>query len=640
MIIGVDYYPEHWDRSRWEKDAQLMQQMHINAVRIGEFGWSVIEKEEGVYDFSLYDEAIELLAKYGIKVIIGTPTATPTAWICQKYPDIYMEDYNHNVRGFGTRRHYCYNHEGYRRETKRIVRKVVEHYENNKNVIAWQIDNELGCEDEARCYCEKCRAKFILWLKEKYQTLDNLNKNWGTVFWSQEYTEWNQIILPAQSVIDAWTGYSHNPGLLLDYAHFSSDSLIGYAKLQCDEIRKISQKIISHNVVSENCDNFELGSILDRVGYDAYPKSEWDQNSPSKISFLYDLEKGMSKNRPWILEQQSGPCGWNINGVTPENEQYKLWAMRAVAKGAEALVYFRWRSCVFGTEQFWYGILDHDGVPRERYKAIKEVNADILAAKDILAKPDEKQVLLIYDYENKYCHEFQPHVKDFDYKEEIIRIYDAMMKNHLSVCVGAVDSNLADYDLVVFPYASIVNEKNFKKIEEYVSAGGNLLLTSFSGMRETNNQITQKTLPGVWKDLAGITVEEFAIRQVNDRLIWLEKLNLITAKPLIGQKYKWIDSTGVAVNQYKKGKVFYAGCMDLNYKSLIDTISSELNLFRMNLTDSVEVIIKENREYMILLNHGDSVQKIDFPEYRDIDTYLQVDELPPYGYAILKRSRK
>lgn len=639
MIIGVDYYPEHWERSRWEKDAQLMQQMNINTVRIGEFGWSVIEKTEGVYDFSLYDEAIELLAKYGIKAIIGTPTAAPTAWICQKYPDIYMEDINHNVRGFGTRRHYCYNHEGYRQETKRIVRKVVEHYENNKNVIGWQIDNELGCEDAARCYCEKCRAKFILWLKEKYQTLENLNQNWGTVFWSQEYTEWDQIVLPAQSVIDAWTGYSHNPGLLLDYARFSSDSLIGYAKMQCDEIRKISQKIISHNVVSENCDNFELGTLLDRVGYDAYPKSEWDQNSPSKISFLYELERGMSKNRPWILEQQSGPCGWNINGITPENEQYKLWAMRSVAKGAEALIYFRWRSCVFGTEQFWYGILDHDGVPRQRYKALKEVNADILAAEDILAKPDEKQVLIIFDYENKYCHEFQPHVRDFNYKEEIIQIYDALMKNHLSVSVGSVDNSLMDYDLVIFPYASIVNEKNFRKIEEYVSEGGNLLLTSFSGMRETNNQITQKTLPGVWKDLAGITVEEFAIRQVKDKCIWLEKLNLITAKSLIKQKYKWIDSTGVAMNQYKNGKVFYAGSMDLNYVSLIDVISKELNLQRMNLPDSIEVIIKEKREYLILLNHEDSVQNIDVPEYRDIGTNLQVDELPAYGYAILKWSK-
>lgn len=638
MYIGVAYYPEHWDRNRWEMDAQLMQKMHINVVRMGEFGWSVIEKEEGVYDFSLYDEAIQLLATYGIKTIMGTPTATPTAWLCKKYPDIFMEDSHHNVLGFGTRRHYCYNHEGYRQETKRIVRKVVEHYENNENVIAWQIDNELGCEDEARCYCEKCRRKFIGWLKEKYHTLDELNKSWGTVFWSQEYTEWEQIVLPAQSVIDAWTGYSHNPSLLLDYARFSSDSLIGYAKLQCDEIRRISKKIISHNIVSENCDNFELGKILDRVGYDAYPKSEWDQNSPAKISFLYDLNKGMSINRPWILEQQSGPCGWNIDGITPENEQYKLWAMRAVSKGAEALVYFRWRTCVFGTEQFWYGILDHDGVPRERYKAIKEANEDILSVKEILAKADEKQVLLLYDYENKYCHEFQPHVKDFNYKEEIIKIYDALMKNHLSVSVGGLNSDLTGYDLIVFPYASIVSDSMVRKIREYVSGGGNILLTSFSGMREINNQVTQQTLPGVWKDLAGITVEEFAIRQVEGKHLWLERVKLDTAEILIRHKYKWMDTPSVTINQYDKGKVIYAGSMNLDYENLVKIISEELNLTRIDLPDVVELILKEDREYMILLNHDNSVQKIDLPEYQDITTKRQIDELPPFGYVILKRS--
>ena len=267
MIIGAAYYPEHWDRKRWETDCRLMRDMGINTVRMGEFGWSVMEREEGKLDFSLYDEAIGLLWEYGISTILGTPTATPPARLCETYPDIYMEDRDGQVRGFGSRRHYCYRHKGYLWATAKIVRAMAEHYKDDKRVIAWQIDNELGCEDEVRCYCEDCRETFSQWLKRKYKSLDALNEAWGTVFWSQIYTKWEQIVLPRQTVVDPYTGNGHNPGLLLDFAEFSSDSLIEFAKIQCDVLRSLTDKPIVHNVVSEYCDNYKLTALLDGAGY-------------------------------------------------------------------------------------------------------------------------------------------------------------------------------------------------------------------------------------------------------------------------------------------------------------------------------------------------------------------------------------
>lgn len=642
MLIGADYYPEQWDKERWALDAALMHDMGITAVRIGEFGWSVLEREEGKLDFSLFDEAISLLGEYGIKTVFGIPTAAPPAWLCARYPDIFMEDKYHLVRGFGTRRHYCYNHAGYCKEAARITREIVNHYNSNENVIAWQIDNELGCEDGVRCYCENCRKAFIKWLQNKYGSLNELNQSWGTVFWSQVYTSWDQIILPAQSVTDEWTKNSHNPGLLLDHARFSSDALIRFAKSECDVIRAISNKPVIHNMVSENCDNYQLGALLDRVGYDAYPQSQWDQNSPGKISFLYDLTKSFNPAPAWILEQQSGPCGWNDVGITPETRQYALWAVRAVSKGAEALFYFRWRSSLYGAEQYWYGILDHDGVPRDRYQALLEANCFIRQHEKILRAPEDRQVLVIYDYENKYIHDFQPHLKGFSYQEELIRIYEALIGCHLSAGLGNTDTDLTPYPLVIFPNAALAEEDTVRRCESYVYQGGNLLLTSRSGMRRANNQITDQTLPGIWSELAGITVEEFAVRSMTDgygmeQHLWFERLQLHGAKPFIKQQAVFQGTASVSVHHVGKGHVFYAGSTDIGWKSVIEAIRAYLQLKVPGLPEEIECITKNGQDTIMLFNHSGEPTQINLPGYREVDTQMPVTVLNPFSYVIVER---
>src|SRR5262245_41751937 len=214
MKLGVDYYPEQWPEERWPVDARLMATLGLTYVRIGEFAWSLLEPEEGQFDFTWLDRAIATLQGEGLQVVLGTPTAAPPPWLTTRY-DIFQRDQHRLVRGPGSRRHACANNADYLRHTRQIVTALAQHFGQHLAVIGWQIDNEFSCHDTARCYCDSCQVAFQQWLQERYQSLEQLNTAWGTCFWSAIYTDWSQIPLPRSSPAQ------QNPGLQLDFRRFS-----------------------------------------------------------------------------------------------------------------------------------------------------------------------------------------------------------------------------------------------------------------------------------------------------------------------------------------------------------------------------------------------------------------------------------
>ena len=205
LFFGTDYYPEHWPRERWETDAELMQEMGIQIVRMAEFSWTKMESSLGEFHFEWLADAIEILGKRGVKTILGTPTATPPVWIIEQTPEILPVDSNGIQRGFGGRHHDCQSNLAYRLHIKRFVMAMAEYFKDNEYVVGWQIDNELGNSHDDLCMCDSCKSRFQLWLKNKYKTIENLNREWGNYFWSQEYDKFEQIPVPRITV----TG--HNP---------------------------------------------------------------------------------------------------------------------------------------------------------------------------------------------------------------------------------------------------------------------------------------------------------------------------------------------------------------------------------------------------------------------------------------------
>ena len=672
MYFGADYYPEHWPKERWETDARMMKEAHMNVVRLAEFAWSKLEPIKGEYDFSWLDEAIETLSKYDIKVILGTPTATPPKWLMDQYPEIYPVDLYGIQKGFGTRRHYCSVNSTYRELARIITIKMVEHYRDNSNVIGWQIDNEF----DANCYCDHCKKGFHEWLRNKYKTIQTLNEEWGTVFWSQTYDDFDQVVVPKYSSSDGFTQtgegnnpnrppFNHNPGLLLDYYRFKSDAVIEFQKIQIDEIRKLSTLPITHNYMGHfsELDYFNLGKDLDFISWDCYPNNMWGKSNYANVSMAHDLMRGIKNKNFWMMEQQSGPCGWQAMGDTPEPGQIRLWTYQALAHGAEAMVYFRWRPALFGTEQYWHGILDHDGIGRRRYQEIVKIGEELKGLEDLFVDSNNiNEVAIIKSYDNLWSHRVQPHNSKFDYNGLLYEYYEALNKNNITVDVTSIDVDFSKYKLVLMPAFNLMTEAIKTKCEDYVNGGGNLLITFRSGTRNWNNSMTTITNPGYFKELAGIELEEY------DSINFGRHVEVsFNGEVFKGQANKWCDvikSNGakvlatydshyykgkpaVTVNKFGKGHVYYVGC-DLNEEALsclINNVAAEI-LVNAEIPipiamKGLEVIkkVKSGKTFFVIMNHNNKPVDVVFSgEFLDVLTGNKVENeisIQAYGVTIL-----
>lgn len=485
--FGTDYYPEHWDEERWETDAKLMKDMGLNVVRMAEFSWSKLEPKKGIFQFEWLDNAIKILAKYGIKVVLGTPSATPPAWIVEEIPDLLPIDSKGRVRGFGGRHHNCQTNEAYKTHIKRIVSQMGHHYKDNPNVIGWQIDNEFGNSHSDLCHCKSCRKNFQEWLKRKYKTIEHLNREWGTNFWSQTYDKFEQI--PAPMI----TPNSHNPSLLLDWKRFHSDLIVEFQQFQIDILREICpNKFITHNFMGffNLINYFDLAENLDFVSHDQYPMGFFDVPQPMKEPFMLagalDLMRGLKNKTYWIMEQQAGPTGWEIMGRTPKPGQLALWAAQSIAHGADTIVFFRWRTCAYGTEEYWHGILPHSGNPGRRYselqKFIQQIAPQMINFKNSL--PESKTAML-YSYEQSWALEIQPHHPDLDYLRHSMKFYNGLYKQNVPVDFISERDNFKKYKLIIAPLQFIVSDKLVNSLTDYVVQGGILVLT----MRWSNRSI-------------------------------------------------------------------------------------------------------------------------------------------------------
>ncbi|MCC8169633.1 MAG: beta-galactosidase [Oscillospiraceae bacterium] len=620
MIFGVDYYPEHWDKSEWKKQARIMRDGNFNTVRIAEFAWCRLEPEEDTFDFSWLDEIIDILAAEGIGVILGTPTAAPPKWLVNKY-DVYMRDKYGRQRGYGSRRECCANNSYYIARSKVIVEQLAKRYGKNPNVIAWQIDNEFGCHQSTRCYCEHCGREFAYWLEKKYKSIDRLNKIYGTVFWSQEYSSFDDVILPAYTSCEGDYGklQAHNPSLEMDFYRFSSDSWVRYQQMQIDIIRKYSDYPITHNMMGHfsDIDYRKLGEPLDITAWDNYIDNQWDCSDFENISMAHELMRGVKNKNFWVMEQQSGPCGWDRFGGTPRPGQLRLWTYQSIAHGCEGLLYFRFRSAPFGMEQYWLGVVDHDGVPRRRYYEIKQTGEELKKLSDIfVGAKNSTDVLLVKSYEEVWCHEIKCHTEGFDYRNTLYSYYRA--NNHLGtnpVC-GGEDMIGGEYKVIYMPAYSMVSAEVEKRLEEYVQNGGTLVLTYLSGTRDVNNNIVTSAIPGRLRKLAGTSVAEFDSSRGDVELgngfgvskLWRDILEPETADIRVcynGEYYK--DSAAVTVNTYGKGRVWYVGC-DLEESALlklVKIISDEAGAGYISHPDGTEIIKRSvnGREYFMLLNY-------------------------------------
>ncbi|MFO7661395.1 MAG: beta-galactosidase [Chloroflexota bacterium] len=525
MNLGACYYPEQWPEKRWPVDARLMVEAGLELVRIAEFAWAKMEPSPGTYDWDWLDRAIDILARAGLQVILGTPTATPPAWLTQAYPDSLRVDSNGRRRKHGSRRHACVNHGGYRDHSRRIVRAMAERYGRDPRIIGWQIDNEFGGGKTARCYCKACAARFRRWLRDRYQTLDALNEAWGAVFWSQTYSDWEQVQLPDETIDKA------NPSQELDYYRFASESYVEFQLQQIEILRANTSGFITHNFMGlyRDLDQFDLARPLDFVTWDNYPTGNpdrwrsilyppgrdtrrndplyaYDAGDPIITSMAHALMRGLKGAPFWIMEQQCGLINWGEVNPGIREGTTRLWTWHALAEGAEACLYFRWRPTLFAQEQYHSGLLRHDGEPAQGLRDVESMRGERGLMAAVAAEPWRAEVAMLIDYDDLWALELQPQRRGFHYLRHLFVYYEVLQKLGVAVDLVSTRADLNGYKMVLAPTLHLPDETVVNHLSDYVHGGGTLLLGLRSGFKTPTNLVTGRPLPGLLRPLSGLTV--------------------------------------------------------------------------------------------------------------------------------------
>ncbi|MBY9079111.1 beta-galactosidase [Paenibacillus sp. HN-1] len=525
MRFGVDYYPEHCPPGLWEQDADMMRELGIEVVRMAEFSWAKMEPEPGVYDFGWLDEAIALLGERGIKTVLGTPTAAPPVWMMELHPDLYPVNAEGGRVSFGGRHHDCQSHPAYRKHIEDFVRTMALRYRDNPHVVGWQIDNELGNSHRDLCYCDYCRGRFQHWLEERHGSIEALNEAWGTVFWSQTYTSFSQIPVPMP------TPNSHNPSLLLDWKRFCSSLVVQFQKWQADILREVCPgHFLTHNFMGffDKTDYFELAKDLDFISHDQYPmlflEERIRRSSPSHLGMALDLMRG-TKGKPfWVMEQLAGPTGTEILGSTPRPGQMRLWTYQSVAHGADAIVYFRWDTCLFGSEQYWHGILPHSRIPGRRYEEIRQSIAELAPHMEAFRGGlPEAEAAIVFSYDQEWALQIQPHHPELNYVAHLHRYYKAFFDQSVPVDLISEHDDFSKYKVLIFPLLFVTDSKLCRKLYDYTEAGGHVLLDMRTGVKDRNNAVFPQTLPGEYAELLGLSIYDYdCLRQFGQGVKWLE----------------------------------------------------------------------------------------------------------------------
>lgn len=522
--LGVCYYPEHWPESTWAEDARRMRDTGLTWVRIGEFAWKELEPQPGRMDWAWLDRAIDTLANAGLKVVLGTPTATPPKWLVDRMPDMLPVGRDGRVRQFGSRRHYDFSHPGYRLEAARIAAAMAERYGRHPAVAAWQIDNEYGCHDTIRSAGPIARAGFQRYLEAKYGSVAALNEAWWNQFWSMSVDRFDEVELPVGAVTHA------NPSAILDYYRFASAAAVEFHKLQVDEIRPRSPgRPITHNamIFFADLDSHALGRELDIITWDSYPLGMLEQSPlpeevknrylrtghPDLIAFNHDLYRGAlepAAGEPyqpfWVMEQQPGQVNWAPSNPLPAPGAVRLWSHQAIAHGADVVSYFRWRAAVGAGEHLHAGLLQHDRSPDQGLAEAAATASDLQSAAPTIRR--RAPVALLLRYEDLWIAEIEPHAAHWRPWSVWVEAYSALRSLGLDVDILPPDRDLTPYRWVVAPSSSIADEALAERLQAAAEAGATVVLGPRSGAYRPDMRV-HTPAPGPLAALSGVRIGRF-----------------------------------------------------------------------------------------------------------------------------------
>ena len=667
FLHGGDYNPDQW---RWrpgtlDEDIEMMKAAHVNVVSMGMFSWSAIEPQEGVYDFSWLDEAIDKLYDNGILVFLSTPSGARPAWLAKKYPEVLRTDKFQVKQVFGERHNHCFTSPIYRAKVKEINQKLAERYKDHPGVVLWHISNEY----EGECHCNLCQEAFREWLKNKYKDLDALNRAWWTGFWGHTFTEWDEIHSPTP--IGDWS----LDGLNLDWRRFVTDQTVDFYRMEVEAVREITpDRPVTTNFhdfpnPSEGLNYWKFAPYLDIVSWDNYPYWHNETNSDAvegaRRDFIHDINRSLLGKPFLLLESCPGATNWQEVSRLPKPGVIALQSMQAVAHGADSVQYFQIRKSLGASEKFHGALIDH--YPSKDVRVFKEIQGlgeDLSKLDELIGANVDAKVAIIYDWENRWA------IDNIQGLNENRKEYFKMCINHYfplwskGIGVDAIDmeQDLDKYDVLIAPLLYMVSEDLAERIKEFVARGGTFITGPFTGVVDEDQLAYMNGRPGPLREIAGIWAEE------TDSLYDSQFNKIVKAGEGKSYKAKWFcdllhlegaealyeygedfyaGSPAVTVNSYGEGKVYYfATVMEQDFYDDFykEFINENMESLAIELPEGVGASVRENEEskFIFIANHNNENVKFNLVESAyDIlsEQELSKDtvvEMPAYSYKVYK----
>ncbi|RKX29856.1 MAG: hypothetical protein DRP71_15860 [Verrucomicrobia bacterium] len=661
-LFGCTYYPEHWSEADRANDAAWMAEAGINVVRMAEFAWDVMEPQRDDFHFELFQKTIAEMGKYGIETILCTPTATPPRWLTRDHDKWMRVDNEGRPMQHGSRQHVCTNRRGFREESRRITGAMAEAFKDDPLVIGWQTDNEFFCHF-SECHCGACQRRFRRWLRHRYEDdLEKLNEAWGTRFWSQTYSSWSEIDTPRKQAPTY-----ENPTQQLDYHRFLSESLLDFQREQIDILRAANPTWwVTHNGTFEHIDHWGMGTDLDFYSVDIYPGFLPPQTGAYSGSSFMLSGTAAATGTFVVMEQQSGPGGQaNFLMPNPEPGQMRLWAWRSVGHGADGILHFRWRTCRFGAEMHWHGVLDHDNIRRRRFHELVQEGQELKKLMPaIKGSAPRVDIGILTDLDQNHLWSTMSHELPGPYPQQKA-LFEAFARRHYAV--GMVDANdeLAGYQMLILPSFAKVDAVLIARLTTFVENGGTVLATAQLGTRDAMNHKIPTTPPGGGLDkLFGLRIEEWGTTSGKPISINYDGrpgtyADIYEIADLRGAESiaSWVvDREGGAIHQAAghaaltrnkagQGEAWYfASLADGEAANdLVSFLAGHLPVEPLASADSfVEIVVRQSddRTHWFVLNHYPETRMVaGLPSGLDLLTDNEVPgklELEAYGVAVIE----
>jgi beta-galactosidase len=610
MIYGGDYNPEQWPEEVWDEDVRLMREAGVNLVSLGIFSWAKLEPRPEEYDFDWLDRIISLLHENGVMVNLATATASPPPWLSTLHPESLPVTQNGVVLHPGARQHYCPSSAAYKERTVELVRRIADRYKHHPALAMWHVNNEYGCH-VAECYCDASAEHFREWLRARYGGLDALNEAWGTAFWSQRYGRWGEILPPRSAPTFA------NPTQQLDFRRFSSDALLELYEMEKEILREATPEIpITTNFMGffKPVDYWKWAPREDLVSDDSYPDPS-DPEAHITAAMSRDLMRSLGDGAAWVLmEQTTVRVNWRKRNVPKQPGEMRLWSYGAVARGAEGIMFFQWRQSRAGAEKHHSAMVPH--VPTEDSRSWREAETAILL-----------------DWESWWALELDSKPSTaVRMREGLYSFYKPLYEANVPVDFAHPGSDLSPYNLVIAPNLYLVTDDSAENIRRYVSDGGTLLMSFFSGIVDGRDHIRLRGYPAPFRELLGLRIEDFVPMATGEKNrldtldsesygcdLWADLIHLQGAEPLASYTEDFYAGTpAVTRNTFGEGTAYYLGTRpeERYARSLLQMVCEEAGVRpTAEVPPGVDAVRRktEGASYLFVLNHNHEGVEIRLP---------------------------